>query len=141
MELRVGQPTRFQHCTKLKTLTEMISTVDSDVKVLVISCLTGIVNTLCSAEDTKGSLVQGMTMIGASIRDLLRFRQGMRVCIAPCTPRKNPDFISHSKFAQVLFDVIINHSDYSTYLILSVACPMRPEICLWCRSTGYQVTR
>jgi hypothetical protein len=109
MEMMAGQPTKFQHCTKITTLTEIISTIESDVKILVVSCLTGIIGALATGSDSKSSIVNGMSMIGSSIRDLCRHRQGsLRVFIAPCTPRTTPDFQTHSKFAMVGTMTLLN---------------------------------
>jgi hypothetical protein len=98
----LGQPTKFQRCTKLSTLTEIVSTVDSSVEVVVISCMTGIIATMCSSGDVKGTIVRSMTMLGVSLRDLCRHRlENLQVFIAPCTPRTMTDFQTHSKFAMV----------------------------------------
>lgn len=120
MEQILGQPTKFQRCTKLSSLTEIVSTVDSSIEVVVISCMTGIVATMCGSGDVKGTIVRSMTMLGASLRDLCRHRlENLQVFVAPCTPRTTTDFQTHSKFAMVTrFIILWGHHWCYTYLFM-----------------------
>jgi len=107
MECIVGQPSWFQYCSKMSTLTEMISTIGYDTKIVVVSCLTNIVHSMSASGDAKSNLIRGMTILGTSIRDLIRHRHGnLRIMLAPCTPRNIPDFNRHSKFALVSLNTV-----------------------------------
>lgn len=102
MELLLGQPSTFAYCTKFTALTEEICKVPSHVKVLVISCLSGIIGVMGSSKDAKNSLERTMTMLGSALYDVVRHRQGsIRIFVAPPTPRPATDFDSHVKYALV----------------------------------------
>jgi hypothetical protein len=62
---------------------------------------TGIVATLSTAPDEKSAIIKAMTSLVAVMRELVRTNAGIRVFIAPCTPRTTPDFETQSSFAIV----------------------------------------
>lgn len=103
MEYILGQPTRFALCSRYTVLTDEISKLTRDnTRTLVISCLTGIVASLTTAQDVKVALEKAMTSLGAVLREMVRTNVGCKVYIAPCTPRDVQDFGTHSSFALVL---------------------------------------
>lgn len=71
MELILGQPSSFVHCTRFTTLTEEICKVQSHVKVLVVSCLSGIIGSLGETSDAKVALSKSMTMLGSALYDVV----------------------------------------------------------------------
>lgn len=101
MELILGQPSQFVYCTKFTSLTEEICKLSSNVKVLVISCLSGIIGTLGASSDSKGALERSMTMLGSALYDVVRYRGSIRIFIAPPTPRPTTDFDTHVKYSLV----------------------------------------
>lgn len=102
MELILGQPSQFIYCTKFTTLTEEICKVQAHVKVLVISCLSGIIGSIGATNDAKSTLEKTMTMLGSALYDVVRYRQGsIRIFVAPPTPRPSADFKAHVKYALV----------------------------------------
>lgn len=102
MELILGQPSQFIYCTKFTSLTEEICKIQSHVKVLIISCLSGIIGTLGGAQDSKTALERSMTMLGSALYDVVRYRQNsIRIFIAPATPRPAADFETNVKFSMV----------------------------------------
>lgn len=104
MELILGQPSQFIHCTRFTVLTEELCKIQSHVKVIVISCLSGIINTLGNTPDSKLALERGMTMLGNALYDVVRHRQNsIRIFVAPSTPRATKDFQSHNTYAMVHF--------------------------------------
>jgi len=79
-----------------------ISKLPQHVKVLVISCLTNIVAKIAGTSDAKVGLERAMNTLASSFHDLNQQRHGkIRILVAPCTPRKTPDFSTHNKFAMV----------------------------------------
>lgn len=116
MELILGQASQFMYCSKFTTLTEEVCRIQSHVRVVVVSCLSGIVHNLCSAIDTKGAIEKAMSMLGSALYDVVRHRQGsIRIFVAPCTPRNTPDFQNQSKFAIVRVQRLKQNN--KTYLI------------------------
>jgi len=103
MEVVLGQPSRFTFCTKMSTLTEEISMVTSDnTRVIVVSCMGNIINTLAMSQDAKSSIERAMSMFGTLLYDIHRTCQsGIKIFIAPGTPRNDKDFDTHNKFAMV----------------------------------------
>lgn len=102
MELILGQPSQFIHCSRFTVLTEEICKIQSHVKVLVISCLGGIIHSLGSSSDSKVALERAMTMIGTALYDVVRHRNGsIRIFVAPSTPRVSQEYQSNSKYAMV----------------------------------------
>ncbi len=99
----MGQPTRFSHCSRYTTLTDEISKLGTDVitKVLVVSSLTNVVLNLMNATDVKTAIEKGMGALGAVVREAVRSNIGLRVFIAPCTPRNTQGFKDHARFALV----------------------------------------
>jgi hypothetical protein len=92
------------HCTKYMALTDELSKLNHDIKTrfLVISSLTGIVFSLMTGtSDVKSALEKAMGSLGAVMRDLMRSNVGIRIFVAPCTPRNLPDFQEHSRYALV----------------------------------------
>jgi hypothetical protein len=84
-------------------LTDEISKIGTDgiTKILVISSLTNVVLNLMNATDVKTAIEKGMSALGAVIRDAARSNVGLRVFVAPCTPRNTQGFKDHAKFASV----------------------------------------
>jgi hypothetical protein len=104
MEKVLGQPLKFMGCTKLSTLTEMISTIEESITVLVVSSLTSIVASMSASSDAKGMIAKGMSMVGASLRDLSRYRhEPLRVFFAPCTPKQKTEHQKLCIFAMVRY--------------------------------------
>ncbi len=103
VESILGQPTRFTQCSRYTTLTDEISKIgtDSKTKILVISSLTNVVLNLMNAAEAKPAIEKGMNALGAVIRDAARTNVGLRVFVAPCTPRNTQGFVEHAKFASV----------------------------------------
>lgn len=103
MEFILGQSSRFTLCTRFSTLTDELSKLTvHDTSVVVVSCLTGIVLSLATTQDTKGAIEKATGMLGSVIRELVRSSNGhIKVMIAPCTPRTTQDFATRSRFAQV----------------------------------------
>ena len=103
MEHIVGQPSRFVLCNRFTLLTDELSKLSRDTtKTVVVSCLTNIVATLATASDTKSAIEKAMASLGAVLRDVVRTNAGIRVFVAPCTPRTTTDFESHAEFALVM---------------------------------------
>lgn len=103
MELILGQPSQFIYCTRFTVLTEELCKIQSHVKVLVISCLSGIIHSLGSNAESKVALERGMTMLGTALYDVVRHRQNsIRIFIAPSTPRASKDFQSFNTYAMVI---------------------------------------
>ncbi len=103
MEHILGQPTRFAHCSRYTTLTDEVSKlgVDTNTKVLVISSLTNVVLNLMNATDVKTAIEKGMNALGAVIINAVLTNIGLRVFVAPCTPRNTQGFKDHARFALV----------------------------------------
>lgn len=102
MEPLLGQQSSFVHCTKMATLQDEISVVSQSIKIVVVSCLSGIINTLSSAVDSKNSIVKGMDALAAVCHSLIVQRSGsIRILFSQCTPRMAIDFEGHRKFAMV----------------------------------------
>jgi len=102
VEQLLGQPSRSIYCSKLSSVLEAISTLSSNIKVVVISCLSGIVGTCAEGSDPKTAIEKAMTLIGNGLFSLSTQRQhGIRIFIAPCTPRQSADFPTHNKLAMV----------------------------------------
>ncbi len=57
---------------------------------------------LMNATDVKTAIEKGMNSLGAVIREAVRSNVGLRVFVAPCTPRNTQGFIDHARFALVL---------------------------------------
>ena len=88
MEYILGQPTRFLHCTRFTILTDELANLDSDVKIVVISCLTDIIETIGSTAEPTSALEKAMRMIDTAMFALCSHRGGsIKIFIAPCTPR------------------------------------------------------
>ncbi len=90
-------------------MTDEISKIGTDgiTKVLVISSLTNVVLNLMNATDVKPAIEKGMNALGAVIRDAARSNVGLRVFVAPCTPRNTQGFKDHAKFALVSSRVVL----------------------------------
>lgn len=102
MEHILGQPSRFIYCSRYTILSDELSKLTQDTtKTLIISCLTPIVASLAASAEAKKAIEKGMSTLGAMMRELSRTNAGMRVFIAPCTPRGTPDYETHSTFALV----------------------------------------
>ena len=103
MESILGQNAKSLYCSKYSSLMESISNLSPTVRVLVISCLGGIVNSLSEGADSKRAIERGMTVIGNGLFSLAMQRSSnIRIFVAPCTPRNSPDFTAHNKFAMVI---------------------------------------
>jgi hypothetical protein len=134
MEHFLGQPSNYVHCTRFTTLTDEISVVAHNVKVLVISCLSGIVHSLSSSQDSKSAIIKGMDMLAAVCHSLIVQRGGaVRIFFAPCTPKRVPDFQTHSTFALVIITWLISYSlqrnEAVNLSFLRNVCLMQSAIC------------
>ncbi len=103
MEAILGQPIRYIQCSRFTALTDELSKLISDpsTKFLVISSLTNIIINLMGASDVKIAIEKAMTSLGASIKDLTRTNAGIRIFVAPCTPRTIESFKDHARHALV----------------------------------------
>jgi hypothetical protein len=105
----------------MTTLTEEISmvTADSTKIIIIVSCMGGIINALAMSQDAKSSIERAMTMFGTLLYDIHRTRQGgIKIFVAPGTPRMDKDFDTHNKFAMVT-------EPFCTYLCIN----QLPNIC------------
>lgn len=83
-----------------------ISKLSSNIKVLVISCLTNIISKIAATNEAKVGLERAMNTLGAALHELSQMRGGrIRILVAPCTPKKvnNQDLSTHNKFALVRY--------------------------------------
>ena len=102
MEKALGQPMRFTHCDLLSTLTDELATLDSDIRVVVIACMTEIIASLINGQDPAAALKRGMGVLNSALFALSEQRGGsIRIVIAPCTPRMKPNFDHWKKYAIV----------------------------------------
>jgi hypothetical protein len=86
-------------------LQDEISKLSSNIKVLVISCLSGIVGKIGGTSEAKTGIEHAMSLISAAFYDISHQRKGLlRIIVAPCVPRKSKDYATHSAFALVVFD-------------------------------------
>jgi hypothetical protein len=94
MEAILGQPSQFSYCTRYTALTDELSrlTGDTVTKIVVISNLTGILVNLYGASDLTKAIEKAMKSLGTVIKELMRSTVGMRIFIAPCTPRNLDGF-------------------------------------------------
>ncbi len=102
MDTLLGQPVRSVYCSKYSSLMEATSNLSSDVKVLIVSCLGGIVASLAESPDSKRAIKKGMTVLGNGLFSFAMQRNSnIRIFVAPCTPRNSKDFSAHNKYAMV----------------------------------------
>ena len=81
-----------------------ISKLSSNIKVLIISCLTNIIQKIAATNEAKVGLERAMNTLGSAIHELNQLRQGrIRILVAPCTPRRisGQDLSTHNRFALV----------------------------------------
>lgn len=90
MELILGQSSQIVHCTKFTSLTEEICKIPSHLRVVVISCLSGILNSLLSASDTKVALEWAMMMLGSDLFDVVRHHRHGSIRFIHCTTDSTP---------------------------------------------------
>ncbi len=104
MEAILGHPSRFTYCTRYTGLTDELSRLcgDANTKILVVSSLTGIlVGLTTGASDVTKAIEKAMGSLAAVIKELARSNAGLRIFIAPCTPRNIVDFKDHANHALV----------------------------------------
>jgi hypothetical protein len=90
-------------------LTDEISKLTREnTRTLLVSCLTGIIANLASAQDVKGAIEKAMTSLGAILKEMVRTNVGARAFVAPCTPRNVQDFSTHANFAMVPDKIVFN---------------------------------
>jgi hypothetical protein len=103
----LGQPSRVIHCTQFTLLQDELSRLSTDVKVLVISCLTGIIGKIGGTNEAKTGIERAMSLIASSFFELNHQRKGgIRIIVAPCIPRRSKDFMTHSNFAMVIYSKV-----------------------------------
>jgi len=92
----------------MTSLTEEISMITADTtSVVIVSCMGGIINSLAMSQDAKSSIERAMSMFGTLLYDVHRTRQGgIKIFVAPGTPRMDKDFDTHNKFAMVSKTII-----------------------------------
>ena len=106
MESVLGQTSRSIICTRFTTLSEELSKVAScsSTKVIIVSCLSNIIESLASSNDVKTGIERAMLLIGNQFHEIARLQHGsVRIFVAPCTPRNVQDYATHVKFAQVVY--------------------------------------
>ncbi len=133
MEHLLGQPSQFVHCTNYSSLTEAISTMEQHIKVLIVSCLSSIIGELLQDPEPQHAIEHTMNMIGGSLYDVVRYRKdSVRIYVAPSTPRHDPDFSGHSKFALVRFYYLryLSCLDSMRFVCFSSVCQTRCEKCV-----------
>jgi len=109
MEQILGQGSRSVICTRYTTLTEELSKMSTCVhtKVIVVSCLSGIVDRLSQSQDGKVGIERAMHMIGNLFHEIVKMKRGaVRILVAPFNPRKSQDYDSYTRFAMVLLGLI-----------------------------------
>jgi len=73
-----------------------------NTRVVIISCLGSIIETISLTSDAKGTIDRTMEMIGNLFRDIDRVQKGrITIYVAPCTPKGVQDFSANSKNAYV----------------------------------------
>ena len=87
-----------------------MASLDQEVRVLIISCLGGIISTMGSASDPRHALEKSMRMFGGMLSTAIERRQApgqasLRIFVAPCTPRSVATFEGHCKIAVVSIDI------------------------------------
>ncbi len=102
----MGRPSTFVNCTKLTALCDAVAMLEPEVRILVISCMGGIINTMSSASDPKYAIEKAMRMLGGMFNNALEKRQApgqesLRIFVAPSTPRSMAAFEGHCKIAVV----------------------------------------
>ena len=106
MELLLGCPSTFATCTNLTSLCDAVGVLDQEVRILVISCMGGIINTMGNTPDPKHSIEKAMRMLGGLMNNAIERRQApgqssLRIFVAPSTPRNVATFEGHCKIAVV----------------------------------------
>jgi hypothetical protein len=111
MEAILGQPSRFVHCTRYTGLTDELSRLGGDIntKFLVVSSLTGIlVGLTTGTSEVPKAIEKAMGSLGAVIKELARNNVGLRIFVAPCTPRNIAEFKDHANHALVRLRIRFN---------------------------------
>jgi len=106
MEAFLGQKSRFVLCTRYTTLTEELSKLATcpDTKILVVSCLSSIVEKLSQAQESKLGIERAMIMVGNLFHEIYKLKKGaIRIMVAPFNPRQSPDYETHTRFAMVSY--------------------------------------
>jgi hypothetical protein len=104
MEPILGQPTRFVLCSRFTSLSEELSKVGScpHTKIIIISCLSNIVENLAASADAKVGIERAMLLIGNQLHEVSRLQRGaVRIFVGPCLPKNVPNYNIHSKLAIV----------------------------------------
>jgi hypothetical protein len=104
MEHILGQPTRFVLSSCFTSLSEELSKVGSctHTKVIIISCLSNIVENLVSSADVKVGIERAMLLIGNQLHEVSRLQRGaVRIFVGPCLPRNTQNYSIHAKSAVV----------------------------------------
>ena len=89
------------HCTQFALLSEEISKLSTDVRVLVVGCLGGIIADFVKAGKAKESIEKAMMMISASLADQLSNRQNLKIFLVKPPPRTDLDFGTFCNFGMV----------------------------------------
>jgi hypothetical protein len=99
----LGQPSRFVYCTRYTGLTDELSrlTNDTDTKVVVISCLTGIVVNLTTTSDVPAAIEKAMGTLGMVIKDVVRNSSRIKLYISRCTTRNIQNFDEYASMSLV----------------------------------------
>ena len=102
MEHILGQPMRFLHCTRFTSMADTLATLDTDIRVVIVSCMTDVITALGTAQDPVDAIERGMNAIDSALYSLYDQRGStLKVFIGPCTPRNTPNFGSLSKLGMV----------------------------------------
>ena len=104
MEPILGQPTRFVLCSRFTSLSEELSKVTScpHTKIIIISCLSNIVENLCTSSDPKVGIKRAMLLIVNQLHEVTRmFRGSVRIFVGLCLPRNTANYSTLSKMAIV----------------------------------------
>ena len=77
MEAFLGQTSRFMLCTRYTTLTEELSKLATcpHTKILVVSCLSSIVEKLSQAQESKLGIERAMIMVGNLFHEIYKLKK------------------------------------------------------------------
>ena len=115
MELILGHQSRFRLCSGFTVLASELHEIQSDIKSVIISCLSGIIYKMSRSPDPKTAIERSMEMLGNGINQLnTRCHGSVRVIVCQATPRLSPDFKTHHQFAMV------NESEIRTIVIMNI---------------------
>lgn len=112
MERILGEPSRTVICTKFSSLTDELCKIPNGntVSVVIVSCLSSILERIVAASEVKSGIERAMLMVGNLFHDIHRVQHGkVKILVGPILPRNLMDWTTHSRYALVISqEVIIN---------------------------------